>query len=624
MADKERHCNQQLEPSPRLESRTPTAFALGSVSSEREKDTLNGSAHARMESGSCSEIESPESSFFSDPLLRNRRLPDWKAMEGRSKEWRRRAFIKLTASIPSKKITNYKSEHGQVFDTATAGPPVAMLRTQVRFKRAVVIDRRPLVSNLQRKSFRQQSKKTHEEPFSESMSTGLSSEVWLECLSYTESGEELQQRMLEKQGTAPVFENIRKKLEPLHLAPLPVSKKKWDVATSLIPYENYVGSILGGQFRLGHVIREDEDGEVYAISDLSAVIENIEAKAFTLNGVSQDDFETRKRSMNKLSRRKICSIDQAGRKFIVYRCPCPQPKSENMPQASGSASKAKGNQESMTGAKSFQGSTNDQGSKEGRHKRRHKKLHQQTRQQQPGECKSGIGELDDKVPQGSKHSRNIVQLSSELASAKTDASTPANQITKQRGRKRLRKRGNRKLSIPFFTNISHLHDFCVEQRATAIQTARLLFLIRSEKSAQNSRHPKAVKKYEKQAERRSRAVRVQLENLERRLERSISLLRTSFKLASELQKDLEKHTKERELYDDLLACDMYESLWMLRKNPPIALGSHPAAPTVSVLQQVHRVYSWEDLDNFKRSWQRNVNDCVNGRDSIRKSLYRRD
>ena len=421
--------------------------------------------------------------------------------------------------------------------------------------------------------------------------------------------------MSDKQTIAPVFENVRKQLEPLHMAPLVISKKKC-VATSLVPYENYVGSILGGQFRLGHVIREEEDGDVYAISDLNAAVGNIEAKAFILRDISQTDFEARKRNINKLSRRRICSIDQAGRKFIVYRCLCPQVKSESMLQVSGQASKAKENQQSMTRSKSFQSSAYDQGSKGKRRKRQRKKHQGQAEQQEARKRENSPAEADDKmllINEGSKSPRNIALLPDKLASM-----TPANQITERQGRKRLRKRGKRKLSIPEFASIFDLNSFWAKQRTKAIQTAQLLFLTNSEDSPKHGSHPKAVKKYKKQAERRARAVGAQLEDLERRREQAISLL----KLASELRRDLEQYSKELNAYDDLLACDMYESLWMLRKNPPIASRYNPY-PVASALQQVYGVYSWADLADFNCCWRRKLRECVNGRGNVREILCRR-
>ena len=86
----------------------------------------------------------------------------------------------------------------------------------------------------------------------------------------------------------------------------------------MIPYENYVGAILGDHFQLGRLIRQDLDGDVYSANSLKSVTQNLEAKAYSFNGLSRRDLDFRKKSMNQLPGR-FCSIDQAGRKFIVYQ-----------------------------------------------------------------------------------------------------------------------------------------------------------------------------------------------------------------------------------------------------------------------------------------------------------------
>ncbi|MCJ1358979.1 MAG: hypothetical protein MMC33_008979 [Icmadophila ericetorum] len=101
------------------------------------------------------------------------------------------------------------------------------------------------------------------------------------------------------------FEDVRRWLESPSTSPV------------LIPYENYVGCILGGQFQLGPV-REDSDGSVYSTQSLSAPTKHLEAKAYILTGLSDQQLRTKKRSMKRLRGRTICSIDQAEKKFIVY------------------------------------------------------------------------------------------------------------------------------------------------------------------------------------------------------------------------------------------------------------------------------------------------------------------
>ena len=86
----------------------------------------------------------------------------------------------------------------------------------------------------------------------------------------------------------------------------------------LLPYENYIGSVLGGQFRLGPLIRKEPGADVYTVQALDGTYQGLEAKAFSLNDISKPELRTRKRCMKKLEPKQICQVDQAGRKFIVY------------------------------------------------------------------------------------------------------------------------------------------------------------------------------------------------------------------------------------------------------------------------------------------------------------------
>ena len=104
-----------------------------------------------------------------------------------------------------------------------------------------------------------------------------------------------------------------------------------------IPYENYIGAILGGQFRLGPLIRQESDGDVYSVDSFSEstrplgaltrresdvcledfcpeLIWNLEAKAYTLSAL-----QISQRKPTKSLGQRLCSIDQAGKTFIVYQ-----------------------------------------------------------------------------------------------------------------------------------------------------------------------------------------------------------------------------------------------------------------------------------------------------------------
>ena len=77
----------------------------------------------------------------------------------------------------------------------------------------------------------------------------------------------------------------------------------------MIPYENYIGAILGGQFQLGPLIRQERDGDVYVVDSLNKSTLKLEAKAYRLGELVTSQRELRQR---------LCSIDQAGKTF-VYR-----------------------------------------------------------------------------------------------------------------------------------------------------------------------------------------------------------------------------------------------------------------------------------------------------------------
>ena len=618
--EEKRYRRQQSRPSLKPENGAQTLFISQGIYRERKQYMFEESTHACINNRNCNAIESQEPLFSQDSLSRDRRVTDWKEREGRFKEWRRSPIIKLTGSISLKEIMNHDSRFSQIFDKKTADLPVAMLRRQINSSRVAIQNRGATVSSRRRKSYRERSKAVRGERLSDYMSTAVSSGACSKGFSHGDLQWEPQQWGLDKQGTAPVFESIRKRLEPLRPLPLLISNKKY-VATSLIPYENHVGSILGGQFRLGCLIREEDDGDVYSVSDLNAAIENLEAKAFTLRDVPQADFEARKRGMNKLSRAKICSIDQAGRKFIIYQCPHQQVKSESMLQVFSRASKAKECQESKGGAKSFQASTQDQGGKEHKRKRRRRRHRGERRQKETSKSESGPVEVDGKIliMKEDLNARNTAQLPSEPVSTETDGTPPKDQTIEKQVKKRLRKRGKKKLSIPEFDSIYMLENFWREQRDHALQAARSLFSIKTTDSTNHSRHPKAVKKYERQLERKSRAQEAQVGTLKRRLERALSLQCTWNNLASALRKDVELLRKDMELNDELLAFSMQESLWMRRKKLPIPSKCHQV-PEASALQQVHGVYTREDLGEFNNWWRWELRECVNGREN----LHRRD
>ena len=108
-------------------------------------------------------------------------------------------------------------------------------------------------------------------------------------------------------GDAIHFEDVRQRL---HLS---------TNSSSDIPYENYIGAILGGQFRLGPLIKQDADADCYSAESLRMPGIKFYAKAYVLDGLSRQQLKFRKKSMNRLEKLRACTIDQSGRKFIIYR-----------------------------------------------------------------------------------------------------------------------------------------------------------------------------------------------------------------------------------------------------------------------------------------------------------------
>ncbi|KID75900.1 hypothetical protein MBR_05151, partial [Metarhizium brunneum ARSEF 3297] len=91
--------------------------------------------------------------------------------------------------------------------------------------------------------------------------------------------------------------------------------------SSQIPYEAYVGSILGEQFQLGRLISEDEHwGEaVYQVTALLAPNKALEARSYCLTGLPREQLVSIKRRMKRLHRKYgVSKIDQARKKFLVY------------------------------------------------------------------------------------------------------------------------------------------------------------------------------------------------------------------------------------------------------------------------------------------------------------------
>ena len=108
----------------------------------------------------------------------------------------------------------------------------------------------------------------------------------------------------------------------------------------VLPYENFIGAILGGTFRILKFLRSENHSDVYAVEDLSSTNIRYEAKAYVLRGVPQRTRDYRIRNLKKLASKPtfIYSFDQLGRKFVINRL---EGKGEEAPTTSPQSSNNK-------------------------------------------------------------------------------------------------------------------------------------------------------------------------------------------------------------------------------------------------------------------------------------------
>jgi hypothetical protein len=108
----------------------------------------------------------------------------------------------------------------------------------------------------------------------------------------------------------------------------------------VLPYESFIGAILGGAFRILKFLRSENHGDVYAVEDLSSTAIRYEAKAYILRDVPRRTRDYRVRNLKKLASQPsfICSFDQLGRKFVINRL---EGKGEELPKTWSQASNDK-------------------------------------------------------------------------------------------------------------------------------------------------------------------------------------------------------------------------------------------------------------------------------------------
>lgn len=88
---------------------------------------------------------------------------------------------------------------------------------------------------------------------------------------------------------------------------------------AILPYENFIGSVLGRSFRISRFIRSETHGNVYAVEGLSPAAFAYQARAYTLRGMPPKIREYRVRNLKKFASKPsfVCSFDQHGKKFVI-------------------------------------------------------------------------------------------------------------------------------------------------------------------------------------------------------------------------------------------------------------------------------------------------------------------
>ena len=97
-----------------------------------------------------------------------------------------------------------------------------------------------------------------------------------------------------------------------------------------IPYENFVGSVLGDRFQLQYLQSQEDHLDIYSVISFSGL--SFEAQAFSLSGISAKLLQARKRRMKRLhqSRNFVCEIEQAGKKFLITNVERSEAKWKNL------------------------------------------------------------------------------------------------------------------------------------------------------------------------------------------------------------------------------------------------------------------------------------------------------
>ncbi|KAH0542889.1 hypothetical protein FGG08_002749 [Glutinoglossum americanum] len=296
--------NQCLEPSHCIEDTKSKSPKAHGTRQEFEYHRYIREKHTRRLHYTQSEAShsSPLSGEFSSlqengqGLWGRKKLVAWKKSFGRSKEWRCCRYLKATKQQTKGISFAGREQRAQIsWNPFLPKVPIGALRRNVGFKLRSY--------TRSRKFFR--SSDAAPSPY-------LTEEVlWNDFDSDAEDNET--KHSSEASKPTPPIPTDSLTTQPGSTKPI--------FSNLSIPYENFVGAILGSTFRMLGILRSESHGDVYAVGDLSPSPDRYEAKSYILHGIPQKLYKYRVRNLKKLAAKPlfICSLDQNGRKFVINR-----------------------------------------------------------------------------------------------------------------------------------------------------------------------------------------------------------------------------------------------------------------------------------------------------------------
>lgn len=112
-------------------------------------------------------------------------------------------------------------------------------------------------------------------------------------------------------------EEMDSTMMPPHIRNSWAEPKGWDAQPTLLPPQNFCGIIIGGSFRLNMLLREQPHYSVYSVTSLEHPDQDLEARAYTLHGITKALRKYRKKIMNRLVG-VIEEFSQWGMTFSVH------------------------------------------------------------------------------------------------------------------------------------------------------------------------------------------------------------------------------------------------------------------------------------------------------------------